>query len=102
MMPLPRFDKKSIDVLRVVRERGIVRGAELQRLVSSLTATDLVNALRELNAADLTDSAGNTSDPEQISYAQIGFKPSARSMIDFILMNSSNLDTNVQLRGPGQ
>jgi len=90
MMQLPKFDKKSIDVLRVVRERGIVRGGEIQRLVSSLTASDLVNAVRELSSADLTDSAGNTTDPEQIAFAQIGFKPSARSMIDFILKNSSD------------
>lgn len=90
MMPLPRFDKKSIDVLRVIRERGIVRGGELQRLVPSLTAPELITALRELSSADLTDSAGNTSDPEQVAFAQIGFKPSARSMIDFVLRNVSN------------
>lgn len=92
MMQLPKFDKKSIDVLRVVRERGIVRGGEIQRLVTSLTAPELVTALRELSSADLTDSAGNTSDPEQIPFAQIGFKPSARSMIDFILKNSSDME----------
>jgi hypothetical protein len=93
--PNLRLSATSASVLRIIKEKGVVRGSELLREVKSLDPTPepdaILQAVRELANLDLISLSGDLGSPNTLSKAYFNFNPSWTSYAD-LAIRSAYLD----------
>jgi hypothetical protein len=75
-------------MLILVRERGVVRGAEVLNRFASCSPDEIINAVRELVANDLVTVKGDVYEADALADSYLTFRPSASAMADFAIRSS--------------
>jgi len=83
--PIPKLDRVSADALRIIYEKGVVRGRELQstlRISDSETFNTIMSPLLKYGIVKVER---NTSDPASTYFS---YPPSADGLIRRVLLDS--------------
>ena len=92
ILPNLGLDQTSIGVLRIIKEKGVVRGIELLRDIKSLSPTpspdDVLKAVKDLAKLDLISLSGDLGSANTLSQAYLNFNPTWTTYADLAIKSA--------------
>lgn len=87
MSPYTSLDPTTAKVLRLVKEQGIVRGAELLNRFAPdrQREEDVSRAVQNLVSLGLVMTKGDYSEPATLADAYVTFRPSTSALAEFAI-----------------
>jgi hypothetical protein len=79
------INSKSIDLLREIQQRGIVRGADLHQAISDINTSDLQKLVQDLVKSDLVTVSGSITSGTDVLRSFFTVRPSAAGIVRSIL-----------------
>jgi hypothetical protein len=88
MQPPPRLSETAARVLQLVKERGLIRGAEVLNTFTTVEPKAVVAAVRELVGTDLVTIRGDCYEPGAFAEAYLTFRPSSEALADYAIRSA--------------
>jgi hypothetical protein len=88
MSPYTSLDPTTARVLRLVKEQGVIRGAELLNRLAPAKEEDVSKAVQNLVSLELVMTKGDYSEPAALAEAYVTFRPSTSALADYAIRSS--------------
>jgi hypothetical protein len=90
--PAIKLDSTAAQVLKAIKDRGVVRGADLLRIARSAVPgaqdQDVLAAVRNLVKMEMVSLSGDCNSVDQFHEAYLTFLPSASAVADFAILEA--------------